>query len=278
MLNFDLINNLITSADSLLHPTDNTINVVAYKEREAFIKKLKQYKAEIAEFTNYLSKTIETAESIRDTELSLMTKIIDHNTPPKREATVAQTAQHTLTVPHVNNINVNNVQHTAPIIHPEPIKITDTLQIMAKRVTSFDKVKQDGDIYYITKNKHFAIKIAGVLYHGNIGKIFSSDKNPEKIKDCRFGITCVKYDSCMYYHDPLQYPVSSDIRNFVAQSWVYSDPSNRNNPMMRKFGALQNLETDAMGVQVNDLSRYDDQIMHDLLCSALLHNLKINKK
>ncbi len=105
------------------------------------------------------------------------------------------------------------------------IKFTEALYLDAIRVPTFNYVKQDGELYYVSTADHFAVKIAGKLLHGNIGMIYTDEKIPEKIKDCKFAESCVKRDNCDYYHDPLKFGGSKDHRNFIASSWLYVPPT-----------------------------------------------------
>ena len=152
------------------------------------------------------------------------------------------------------------------------IKFTEALYLHAIKVPTFDYVKQNGELYYIEHANHFAIIIAGVLFHGNIGVIFTDEKTPDKIKDCRYENGCNKKNNCCYYHDPLLFANSKDHRNFIANSWVYSSPGNmyKNRDKSRRFGSRNNLDMDIIGLQREEISRFSDQTMHDILCSLLL--------
>jgi hypothetical protein len=152
------------------------------------------------------------------------------------------------------------------------IKFTEALSLQAIRVPTFDWVKQDGELYYVESSDHFAFKLCGKILHGNIGIIYTEEKNPEKIKDCKFANSCMKVDNCDYYHDPVKFPGSKDHRNFIASSWLYAPPNSqyKNRPRSRRFGSRDHLDTDIVGLQEEEISRFQDQTMHDLLCSLLL--------
>jgi hypothetical protein len=150
------------------------------------------------------------------------------------------------------------------------IKFSDALSLSAVRVASFDLVKQDGDLYYIESAEQFAVRICGHLLHGNIGTIFIEDRSPEKIKDCKYSADCDS--SCSYYHDPTRFPGSRDCRNYIANSWLYVPPGNHHKARTgsRRFGSRDRLDLDIVGLQAEEISRFHDQTMHDLLCSLLL--------
>lgn len=152
------------------------------------------------------------------------------------------------------------------------IKFTEALSLPAIRVPTFEYVKQDGELYYVESSDHFAFILAGKLLHGNIGVIYTEEKNPEKIKDCKFAASCMKQDKCDYYHDPVKFKGSHDHRNFIASSWLYAPPNSqyKSRPRSRRFGSREYLDTDIVGLQEEEISRFYDQTMHDLLCSLLL--------
>lgn len=152
------------------------------------------------------------------------------------------------------------------------IKFTEALSVPAISVPTFDYVKQDGELYYVESADHFAFKICGHMLHGNIGMIYTDEKSPEKIKDCKFADSCMKRDKCDYYHDPVKFAGSKDHRNFIASAWLYAPPNShyKNRPRSRRFGSREYLDTDIVGLQEEEIIRFHDQAMHDLLCSILL--------
>jgi hypothetical protein len=152
------------------------------------------------------------------------------------------------------------------------IKITNALGVMAIQVSTFDSVKQDGNLYYVEPADHFAIRIYDQLLHGNIGTIYTDAKNPEKIKDCKYASGCMKRDRCDYYHDPSTFANSNDRRNFIASSWLYTPPNSqyKNKSRSRRFGSLEHLDTDIVSLSDDEITRYRDQAMHDLLCVLVI--------
>ena len=92
------------------------------------------------------------------------------------------------------------------------VPISSSYSLEAIPVDSFTEVKPTGNLYYIERTNHFAIRCNETLIHGNIGIIYTNEKLPEKIKNCRFKENCVKVD-CDYYHNPEIYSKSKDVRN-----------------------------------------------------------------
>ncbi len=160
--------------------------------------------------------------------------------------------------------------HEAP--KSNSVNFTDALSLNAINVALFSDVKQDGNLYYVTSADHFAFKVNGFMFHGNIGMIYTDEKNPGKIKDCRFASMCSKQDKCEYYHDPLSFPGSRDHRNFIASSWLYAPPDSqyKNKMRSRRFGSREHLDMDIVQLTQEEVSRFYDQSMHDFLCAMLL--------
>ena len=136
----------------------------------------------------------------------------------------------------------------------EKVKINDQLFINAIKIKSFDQVKQDGNLYYIDSTDHFAFKINGQLFHGNIGQILM-EKNPTKIKNCKFEI-CAKKTNCDYYHNPLRYIGSKDHRNFISNGTFFS--------------SRDTLKIDIECLSSEEIERFRDLTMHNLLCALLM--------
>lgn len=159
------------------------------------------------------------------------------------------------------------------------VYITQHYFLHAIKVNNFDELKnmKDGILYYVVDNEHFAIKIAGMLLHGNIGKIYTQVSDPVKIKNCRHGGSCPKHDSdCNYYHNPLVTPGGKDTRNFIATSWLYANPTHphKHKTKARRFGDRSNIDTDMTQLSAEEGERFFDQAMHDLLCTMLLHKYR----
>jgi hypothetical protein len=143
----------------------------------------------------------------------------------------------------------------------QPIPITESIGLNAVTVSGFSNVCKDSRIYFVENANHFAFYLNDNLYHGNIGKIYTNEKNPKKIKPCKFLSTC-NSNKCDYYHDPMLMVGSSDIRNFVSTSWTYERG--------RKIGSVSNLDLELKMIEKEDAERYVAQTTHDLLVSTLL--------
>lgn len=117
---------------------------------------------------------------------------------------------------------LHNLDHRTVVINHDNVRyskvdIDKIHYIDAIIVDSFDDVEQDGHIYYVEPNKHFAFVLNGKLYHGNIGKVVNDKSEGSKLKTC-INPQCkndeTKRNECSFYHNPLLIPDSTDIRNF----------------------------------------------------------------
>ncbi|SIP86035.1 Zinc finger, CCCH-type, partial [Pacmanvirus A23] len=280
------VNQFLSSNKNLLDESNETINVKAFESREKFIYTVDTILNSLADITINIETTLARAKNIQSKEISVMNSLF--NKLNKKQ--IAETEWKTVvTKPRNNEIiklttNVNNVNsvHNPHVTNnvqmvktDKPtysrVKFTEALSLPAIKVPTFDYVKQDGELYYVECAEHFAIMISGKLLHGNIGTIYTDERNPEKIKDCKFATNCMKQDKCDYYHSPTKFHGSRDHRNYIASSWLYTPANSQyNRPRSRRFGSRDHLDTDIVGLQSEEIERFHDQAMHDLLCSLLL--------
>jgi hypothetical protein len=165
------------------------------------------------------------------------------------------------------------IQRVAPPSSGEKIvQITENVSLPAICVNSFSEVKDDGHLYYVDSANHFAMYILKHLFHGNIGTIYTNEKMPSKIKNCQFHYKEYNKEKtrCNYYHDPQQVAGSNDVRNFVANSWLYNRAQTNEYTRQRVFGSLPNLEEDLKNITPDDTTRQRDALFHDLLCLLVL--------
>lgn len=154
------------------------------------------------------------------------------------------------------------------------VKFTNACSLLAKPVDTFDGVSADGNLYWVKSACHFAFKIAGVLFHGGIGIIYTDDRTPCKLRECAYPKTCDRGDKCHYYHDPTVFHGSTDVRNYVSGSFLYTAGGTfRAKGRARQFGSIDRLDTDIAHVKPDEAARLRDQVMHDLLCALLLKDI-----
>lgn len=173
-------------------------------------------------------------------------------------------------------------------IQKAPVAITNNIKLDAVVISEslqtpkaiFDEIK-GSHLYYIPQWNHFAVRINGEVFHGNVGNIYgrSSTGLPTKIKDCRHGPHCATSE-CTYYHDPVgSRRKTHDIRNYLANGAYYIPPKDRYiaRGKYRGLGSREHLDVDATDIEASELQCYKDKLMHDLL--GVLAALKyISKK
>lgn len=266
------VKSISTDKSHLLSINDSIVNVKFISERNLLIERLTAETAKLASLLEEMNAVLDTAKTCHSKDMHLIGSVI--NSTKKEEP---------WSLPRKSRLGALHMGNGAAITHNKPaqltaqpaqtnIKFTEALSLTVLSVDSFDLVKQDGSMYFVTSAAHFAVRINGLLFHGNIGTIYTDEKNPEKIKDCRYSETCMKRDNCDYYHDPVKFAGSKDCRNFIASSWLYSPPDSfyKNRSRSRRFGSREHIDVDIVGLQDEERVRFYDQTMHDILCSLLL--------
>lgn len=277
------IKRVLASNQNLMDTPTDSISVKAFESREHLIERLTAAIDLLPGITSLLENALTSVKNVHAQELSAVDALINKTKKPASVATPDQNDATWTTITKRRPEPVGKSRslrsyalataEVAPIDTKYTIiKITEAISLPAISVTGFDLVKQDGDIYYVEGADHFAIRIAGQLFHGNVGVIYTEEKSPEKIKDCKFATSCMKNNKCDYYHDPLKFNGSHDHRNYIASSFLYAPPNSyyKNKPRSRRFGSLNYLDIDIVGMQDEEISRFNDQTTHDLLCSLIL--------
>lgn len=155
--------------------------------------------------------------------------------------------------------------------HEIEVPVSQNMVLHCIEISDVNYIRRDGVLYYIPRIKRFAIKLAGFVLQGNIGTVYVSEPLPQKIRDCEMRPTC-GISTCCYYHNPLRYPGSTDIRNFAATSWLYHQGTQvSGNKRMRKLASRPSLDNDILTITSADLAFYNEQMMHDLLCNIIMN-------
>lgn len=154
------------------------------------------------------------------------------------------------------------------------VPVSPNMSLRCTEVSDVNAIGKDGILYYIPRIRRFAIRLAGFVLQGNIGTVYVSDPSPQKIHDCDIQPAC-NITTCRYYHNPLTCPGSTDIRNFAATSWLYHPgahiSSGTSSKKTRKLSSRPSLDEDILTITSNDLSYYNEQLMHDILCGILMN-------
>lgn len=167
------------------------------------------------------------------------------------------------------------------------VRVTDSLALDAVILPATIKVPSEilasvapGDLYYIPRWNHFAVRIGQCVLHANVGHIYGSslfrgaakrDPNavrPERVKECRRA-SC-DGSACTFYHNPARFPDSSNVRNYTASSWAYSPPAAPARHGARRVGSIEHLDLEVRAANLEDAQCFLDQAAHDLLCALIL--------
>lgn len=287
-ISIDSIKEYVNSnLSTLLTPSDgDIIDINKLKERSTSISKIISFHKELSSFMEETLSKINLAKTIHHEEINKLTENLNQlqnfsSNSKNTESKWIIAAKNKKKIQKKNentHISDNNLIYTPPIkdtasyhVSLSKIKITDNFYINAKEVPDFSCVEDNGLLYYIKNANHFAFKISDLMFHGNIGKIFTNSKEPTKIKSCKYKNQCVK-PGCEYYHDPLINAESNDLRNFISTSFVYTAPLStfRSKNKSNRFGSKDNLETDILELTQEDVDRFYDQSMHFILCAIIL--------
>lgn len=174
--------------------------------------------------------------------------------------------------------------------HPEPgttqIRVVGDLTVEAvflpetlkKRPEIFAAIAPGG-LYYVPHWNHFATRIGGCVFHANLGRIYRGVRGvprdtprelPERVKECRNVLCSGRGGGCRYYHDPELFADSTDVRNFMADSWYYTSAAAPAHYGTRRIGSATDIEVDIRAISPEDARRFLHQTAHDVLCSLIL--------
>lgn len=151
------------------------------------------------------------------------------------------------------------------------VSVSNDISLPAVIVEDKNLVRADGSLYYVRPINKFAFRLNGQLFSGNIGEIYTYDKNPKRIKICTRGAKCdCNTNKCTYYH-----PNTTDIRNFISGGFAYQRKTAKNSnddTPGRKIGSRSTLKEDIQKASADDKQLFGDQCMHDILCNLAIHN------
>jgi len=260
LININQIESYITHKNVGALLTDNSDDIIdpkSIENAEQILKELMGLKSNFNSILILLESKITNVKKIRDNELKKLNLILERFQLKGNQA---------------NTQTTNYDEKQIVTISKQPTKtlinVEGQMKLDAFKITDFSMVPSTGELCYIEDKNHFAIRINGILFHGNIGYIYINNNNPDKVKSCKFGKLCNKLN-CNYYHDPTIYPNSKDVRNYIANSWLYST-SPKYATKSRRFGSKSLLEIDMNNLTDEEVKRFMDQAIHDILCCLLL--------
>lgn len=252
---------------------DEIVNLKKLRDREYYINILTLVRKNIDKIQTELGEKIDVLAGIHNEELNKVDNFISKLKMKKDTSDLEKEEGWQTIQPKSKKKTQMPISSDAV----SKIAVSENYYLPAVKVADWGALTNmfEGTLYYVESVKHFAIKIAGFMYHGNIGIIYTNERDPVKIKDCRYSASCTKAN-CSYYHDPLQNSASSDRRNFIAGSWLYAPPGSlfKNKARARRLGSAENLDYDLPALTEEEARRFNDQVMHDLLCSLLIKRYK----
>lgn len=163
------------------------------------------------------------------------------------------------------------------------VGITDGIAVDAVVVSAALRDPKDilaavsaAELHYIPQWDHFAVRFGSCVLHAGVGRVYRSppaksagQETPARVKECRH-LKCGTDKGCRYYHDPEEYPGSTDIRNYMVDSWLYSPTTAAARYGTRRFGSRPDLDVDIQGVSAEDARRFLHQTAHDIICAVIL--------
>jgi len=183
-----------------------------------------------------------------------------------------------IAIPHPKPKIIINVDSQAQMIPVAPnVKVSAHIIPAHLRGKDLRDAIQPGKLYYIPQWNHFAVSIGGAFLHSGVGSIYRGRVDtPSLIKDC-WKAKCNRID-CRYYHDPELFPGSTDVRNYITDSWYYVPAFiTIERTGARRIGDAENLETDLKSITVPDARRFVSGVMHDLICAIVVTQTVIEK-
>lgn len=247
-------------ADEEVFMPGDSVDLTRVSQREAVIKDIKKCVAECQMIEKFLRSKLQQVDRVYQQECDIIAKFprCRFRTPLKP---VAMPRESTDSM----KLALGQLYPGTDVPAPTKVAITSKIALEAVVCNSLEDVVQPGVLYFIPSWGHFACEIAGVRFHGNIGRVFTSGYY-HKIKDCRYVGNCAKGPDCPYYHDPMIFQGSKDCRNYLSGSWLYGDGR------ARPFGSRERLDIDILTINDEEIARLGDQVMHDLLCYLVLVN------
>jgi len=142
---------------------------------------------------------------------------------------------------------------------------------------------KSGDIHYIPQWNHFALRIGECVLHANIGRVYGGASRsavprdmPERVKECTRRNCGGTTEGCNFYHDPELHPGSTDVRNFVSESWLYCPAVVPARYGSRRIGSIVSLESDLELMSLDDSRRFIHQATHDILCAVIIWRRQVS--
>jgi len=247
------------------HPTPN---LDRFKDRKATITSVGQFLTNISTAVDALKKDYNNLKALHAEETNMIKQVIDDQAtikPPAPEPAIVPPKEEWITIAKKNR-PVRLLPQTTS--NNTPVTVKEWIALDAIHVDKFDQVKADGELYFVTPAGHFAIKIGNTLFHGNVGTIYDDEPILSRTADCKYINGCTR-ETCDFYHNPIKFPDTSNVRNYHNSMFSYSPAKNKKYGHMRHFGSYANLTDDIAELTTKDAVFMRDQAFHEILCAMI---------
>jgi hypothetical protein len=273
----DRIEEIITASKAIADAhSPLTVNLSVFNNTITSIDNLRSIKLELINTLTRVEDALNKMENVHRQSMDIINKVSmigkNHTSKPAWAEIAAASPQEDSITPFTEVRKGKSKLPISSVSSPVNIKITPAHGLNVQVVNTWDQVKCDGSLYFVGPNQHFAFRIAGLLFHGNIGEIYMYDDQLRQVNDCKYRGTCKNPATCQYYHDPMYFPNSTDHRNYVNTSWMYAGSANANGRSgnKRTIGSRTNIDTDITQLNDYEISRFNDQVTHDVLVALLI--------
>lgn len=265
------IANFIVEHKQCHTPTDkHTISCPAYMQRQKYIDELRDLTNILASASRKIAEELENVTRVHAADTRTISELVEGISGAGAWQKINKRGRPRQ---HPNKIVApDDLTALTPHRDSSFILVTQTAGIYARVVELPANVLSDGSIYYIRTSGHFAIRCGPLFLHGNLGTVYDTPQELTKVKYCRYGSKCVNIHKCTYYHDPLEFSGSRDIKNFTAVSFLYDSTGTRQGT--RKIGCRDRFDSDIMRMYPEDISYYFDQVAHDFFCAVLIAQIQ----
>ena len=258
-------------------------NFATFETRVCAITEMRQLHAELQKLMAVVAKNGAAAEALHRSELKAAQEGLNR--------AQIRTAQNTLAwVKTTAEVRPAAAVPRPVATRPEPgasqVKVVGDLTVEAFVLPESLKKRSDifaaiapGGLYFVPHWNHFATRIGGCVLHANLGRIYRGIRGaprdaprelPECVKECRNAICQGREGGCRYYHDPELFANSTDVRNFMADSWYYTSAAAPAHYGTRRIGSASEIEVDIRAISPEDARRFLHQTAHDVLCALIL--------
>ena len=265
-------------------------NISVFETRAGAILTMRQLYSELQKLTAIVFKNGAAAEALHREELKAAQEGLNRAQSQAAEGALARLQPEAArsTWSKITSTNAPVERPITPVRGPVrgPVTVVNNIAVDAlilpptlKSVPEIFAAIVPGDLCYVPYWNHFAVRIGGCVLHANLGRIYRGApprgagavalEMPECVKECRRA-KCTGGAGCRYYHDPEHFAGSTDVRNFMADSWYYTPAASPARYGTRRIGSAGDIEADIRAISLDEARRFFHQTAHDVLCALIL--------